>query len=452
MLPEASEQVADPHNFLFEIWATAGTPAVVFLVAALALFAWRVFWPENRVTGNEPQATETESKARRGDVSAQRASRLIYLGGLCGAVAAYPLGLLVHLIPDPNLLIFGVPLAAITVFLLHPWVVDGHLDARAVAIAAVVLLVNLLAAGGIAFPGVAGSLWLLVGIALVVASEQERELSPARPAARDAHSARGGRDAQPAGVERDAQPTGVGQTRVALVMVLDLLAFCYWTGYAPVLHGRALLERGEDLVYTLGAAESRVQAQERISDALGSFEEAAAADPFAAEPRLNAAHLYHLERLQAADEASFEAATKKFDVACGEAVRLNPRSHTTATEIGYMEFEAYDATGDREHLRRAREQLERAVQLFPNHGFAHARLAWVYHLEGNATAAAREADEALRLDALTPHKERKLRQRGIFDDLAAPEQLERLQERLPPGRTAEQLMSDVRNVPGETAP
>ncbi len=26
-LPEASEEIADPHNFLLEIWATAGTPA-----------------------------------------------------------------------------------------------------------------------------------------------------------------------------------------------------------------------------------------------------------------------------------------------------------------------------------------------------------------------------------------------------------------------------------------
>ena len=27
-LPEASETIADPHNFLLEIWSTAGTPAL----------------------------------------------------------------------------------------------------------------------------------------------------------------------------------------------------------------------------------------------------------------------------------------------------------------------------------------------------------------------------------------------------------------------------------------
>ena len=39
-LPEASEEVADPHNFLLEVWATAGTPAMLALVALLASFAW----------------------------------------------------------------------------------------------------------------------------------------------------------------------------------------------------------------------------------------------------------------------------------------------------------------------------------------------------------------------------------------------------------------------------
>ncbi len=37
-LPEASEEVADPHDFLLEVWATAGTPAMLALLGALGLF------------------------------------------------------------------------------------------------------------------------------------------------------------------------------------------------------------------------------------------------------------------------------------------------------------------------------------------------------------------------------------------------------------------------------
>jgi hypothetical protein len=424
MLPEASEQVTDPHNFLFEIWATAGTPAMVLLLVAVALFAWRIFRPESRVLANGP-AVGTDDKACHRDAPAERACRLIYLGGLCGVVVAYPIALIFDLMPDPAVLLLGVPLAAATVWSLHQWVVDGRLDARAVGIAAVVLLVNLLAAGGINFPGVAGSLWLFFGIALVLAS-------PADGRSRVFNLSR-------------------GATAGVLLFVLLLLAFCYWTGYAPILNGRFWLERGEDLVYKSRTAASRKKARQQESEALACFEKAAAADPFTAEPWLSAAQIYHQQRLEAADEAGAEAAGNKFDFACGQAVRLSPRSHTTATEIGYMEFEAHDATGDRERLHRAREQLERAVQLFPNLAYAHARLAWMYHLEGNARAAAREAEEALRLDDLTPHRERKLRRRGIFDDLAAPQQLERLRS-LPAGLSAEQLMARVRNVPGQAVP
>ena len=39
-LPEASEEVGDPHNFVLEVWATAGTVAFLALVAVLAVVGW----------------------------------------------------------------------------------------------------------------------------------------------------------------------------------------------------------------------------------------------------------------------------------------------------------------------------------------------------------------------------------------------------------------------------
>ena len=41
-LPQASETVGDPHNFLLEIWATAGTPALLALLAMAAAFVWQL--------------------------------------------------------------------------------------------------------------------------------------------------------------------------------------------------------------------------------------------------------------------------------------------------------------------------------------------------------------------------------------------------------------------------
>ena len=39
-LPTASEEIADPHNGFLEVWATAGTPALVALVVTLGLVLW----------------------------------------------------------------------------------------------------------------------------------------------------------------------------------------------------------------------------------------------------------------------------------------------------------------------------------------------------------------------------------------------------------------------------
>ena len=51
-LPEASEEVADPHNFLLEVWATAGTPAMLALLAVLMCFGWAMWKGVTRVQGS----------------------------------------------------------------------------------------------------------------------------------------------------------------------------------------------------------------------------------------------------------------------------------------------------------------------------------------------------------------------------------------------------------------
>src|SRR5262249_9011447 len=60
-LPEASEEIRDPHNFLLEVWATAGTLALTALCAALALFAWRTGSTPPRSWGGETGAAPEQS-------------------------------------------------------------------------------------------------------------------------------------------------------------------------------------------------------------------------------------------------------------------------------------------------------------------------------------------------------------------------------------------------------
>ena len=46
----------------------------------------------------------------------------------------------------------------------------------------------------------------------------------------------------------------------------------------------------------------------------------------------------------------------------------------------------------------------------------HAQLAWACHVTGDEAEARRQADEALRLDALMPHAELKLAQQRVVAD------------------------------------
>ena len=68
----------------------------------------------------------------------------------------------------------GLAVAAVVVAALYPWIEHGAMPAVLLALAAVVLLVNLLAGGGINFAGVAGSLWLLTALCLATLDRWQR--------------------------------------------------------------------------------------------------------------------------------------------------------------------------------------------------------------------------------------------------------------------------------------
>ena len=74
-LPTASEEVADPHNFLLEIWSTAGTPAALAFLAVLGCFAWSV-------AGNGKKARREKGEERRG-TGKERCRRAGRFSGQC---------------------------------------------------------------------------------------------------------------------------------------------------------------------------------------------------------------------------------------------------------------------------------------------------------------------------------------------------------------------------------
>jgi tetratricopeptide (TPR) repeat protein len=59
-------------------------------------------------------------------------------------------------------------------------------------------------------------------------------------------------------------------------------------------------------------------------------------------------------------------------------------------------------------IQRAVDEYRKAVKLYPNSSLFRAQLAWAENLAGNRQEARAAAEEALRLDALNPHADRRL--------------------------------------------
>jgi len=76
----------------------------------------------------------------------------------------------------------------------------------------------------------------------------------------------------------------------------------------------------------------------------------------------------------------------------------------------------FDVTRKPEHAEKAIDYYRRAVDLYPNSGMCHAKLALAYIAAGREEDFRKSADKALRLDDLTPHKDKKL-PRELRDEL-----------------------------------
>jgi len=353
-LPEASEEVADPHNFLLEVWATAGTGAVLALVAVLGCFAWAIWRHGHDARGT--QADDDQAKTPEDDVP--DGSRWVFGGALAGFLLAWPMGLMGTTMPSLAMLWLGLPLAAAVVFLLRDWTGRGRLPVAVVAIGLVALLVNLLAAGGIGFPGVAGTFWMLLALGLFVT-----ERGPGR---------------------RWPRPTAWIITLVGAALAVA----CYGTTYEPVLSARG----------------SMVAAQWEPQQRRAHLLVAAGADPRQPDCWRQLAWVA-LEHWRDDHDPESLAQFKKYVV---RATELDPASNSAWGTFGDQYLEVYEYTSAADDLEESVAAYRRAIALYPNKAEYHGKLALALERAGEAAAAREEAKTAVRLDDLTPHRDKKL--------------------------------------------
>lgn len=371
-LPLASEVVADPHNLLFEVWATAGTPALAALVAIFigAASQWRRTATRSSpaAESSEPAASlalrPTASLALRVGVDDQQLGAGSTMAPLWGAIGGFLLAFAVGSfttigLPWPVLLA-GCLILPLLFVLSSSWVEAGPLPHDVPFVAGLALMVNLLVAGGISFAGVAGSLWLLLAI--------------------------GARDDQPRSPLTPPRWVVIGSCAV----VAALFVVCYLTAYRPMLGCRRLIAQAEDKPAT---------ARERLQAAIK-------ADPLADEPwrQLAAGEFALWQREPTAELAD------AWQHAQQEVLGRRPHSSAAWLEAAERYFAAYRRANEAQrpvYLSAALDHFQRAAELYPNYAMVHAEWALALAAAGRSEAAD-EAELALSLHQQTPHKDLKL--------------------------------------------
>ena len=372
-LPAASEEVADPHNFLLEIWATAGTPAMLAFLAVLGTFAVAM----RCRMGGEAEGLGTATTLRAAPEMPNPASRtaeqagsgtrptppqdrpFFVLGGAAfGIVLSILFGLMSSSPPSPVMILMVIPIMTSVVLLWWRWIQRGRLPAFLPAVAVAALLVDLSAAGGIGVASVAGSLWLLLAVGLAVVGD-----GPARRLPRSF-------------------------AVVGLIASLLLTLACYAFAYAPVLACQASLRT---------AYRHPMRAETLL-------EKAAIDDPWAAKPRELLAALA-LEAWRAEPDDGRQRQFERYNAMMLEVDRASSAAWLAAGD-GY--FEIAMKTHRPRELQQAVDCYQQAVERYPNSGPYRAKLALALQAAGRTAEFRQEAGIARELDRVTPHESMKL--------------------------------------------
>ncbi len=156
-LPQASEEIQDPHNMVIEVWATAGVFAMLALLAAIGIGIWEMLGPAREMVKQE---FEEPSKPIKGPQPGS--GWLLGLAGL-GWLMVWALGKL-NPVTQADLLMRWLILGlgwGLAVLMGAPLWRRLPIPAAGLGVAVLALSINLLAAGGIGIPSVAMSLWVL---------------------------------------------------------------------------------------------------------------------------------------------------------------------------------------------------------------------------------------------------------------------------------------------------
>lgn len=375
-LDQASEGIADPHNWVMETWAAGGTPAVLLLSGAIAMGC--------AIVARRPELP----------ITARRQRWAIACGTAVGLVGVLVTWISQLYLPDFDALVLSV-LAAVAIGLaLGPLAktplaqsplanvesgvggTGGQIAVRSIAGPAVIAVaVHLLVAGGWTVPGVAVPLLVLIGITVGAPRWAGTRL--------DAPAAAQG--------ERPVEP----RHRGVIAAIGVALAIAWWsTAWLPHTRAAQGIARG-DAAFNAG----------RIDVAAEAYRAAEQADPWDPRAAVRRADAWRWVIVHHQDPA---AARGRWQQAWESAIGRNPRSANAWTGRAEQRLHFFQRFGEREDLEFAREDLLRAIALSRSEVGLAAQLAVVEAALGRREAAEQWRARAEQLAAAGGHEDRQL--------------------------------------------
>ncbi len=393
-LPQASEEIQDPHDLFLEVWSTAGIWALLALLAALGLALWNLLGPGTREQSPQENG-DFMPRRRTADVSretsgnsdlADPAPAPVRLGWLTISGA---LGLVMVLLVGPMNLFQGDLLVRWLV-LLASWLLTAllgvsfwkrvPLPASAFGVAVLACVVNLTAAGGIGMPSVALSLWMLIALGLNLRDDRRcsllREYEGRLPA-------------------------------FALAIAWSALVGSFLGAITPYWRSEAALARADEALAHLPPDYERAQA---------AYNFAKEADRYSARPWLGDAYLqFRVWESQGSRPENQRWRTIPTLLLKAASPPRNPNAWSLHSECALVTRDLLKQVGGALAPNQIIpvqasivEATRTASRLYPTNANLHVRLAEASAEISMFQDAAAEAEEALRLDHITPHQDKRL--------------------------------------------
>jgi len=354
-LPQSSEEIADPHNFILDVTANAGIPGLVALGLLLWFIAAAVI-RMTRVTNDAGPATPPHG------IAVSTAPMAI---ALAGAIVVGWSWLIEARFDLKVVSVCGV--ASVIAFVLEARRSSeqaGVIPGAAIVGSLAALLVHLLGAGGIAMPAVCG---ILLAFSALLAS------GPGQTP-RETLFATG-----PAGPSRRFGMACVAAATLALVG-------CVWSAFLPVLKSSTSLQQGDFALVSRGDA----------ATARRAYQAASVEDWLSPEPLLRLSTLT-LQQWQATGELRYLDESIAFSKS---ALARSPQTGIILRETGSRYLELSKAAKPPVNDSPAIVWYEQALKRYPTQPLWSAEYAEALALAGQSPQAAEAAQRALSLDDL----------------------------------------------------